>query len=329
MNLRTLLWACACGFSALPVHAASLSEAFEQGSTFGRSGNAAARSHITTTPPASTVPQFTATPTQSTYFGSTDLGGNASALQSACLVTPSAGSPSAQACAAINFTRENPARRPTFNITPTDPLLVRGKQITADPQSIVGNLAGTYTGCTTRSITTPDIFDKHFCNEYRVLERLTCEKTLSVEVRDDGLGCAPNTLITPNPRIAFIRPYVYVGAVCADEIRFQWTYGYSECNGTNASIVVMTTVPSEHPQRMLVNLGCGGTYFLEGACPDGVCNYRVGTEAHCDDPCPHGCCDGYLPEQTLATFSFTRPQRTYTLTDTWINQCAPYEARLP
>ncbi len=327
MSVRAIL--CACAFATLPAQAASRSEAFEQGSTFGRSGNAAARSHITTTPPASTVPHFTTTPPQSTYFGSTDLGGNASALQSACLVAPAAGSPSAQACAAINFARENPARRPSFNITPTDPLLVRGKQITADPQSIAGNLAGTYAGCTTRSITTPDIFDKHICNEYRVLERLTCERTLSVDVRDDGLGCAPITLITPNPRIAFIRPYVYVGAVCADQIRFQWTYGYSECNGTNASIVVMTTLPSEHPQRMRVELGCGGSYFLEGACPDGVCKYRVGTEAQCDDPCPRGCCDGYVPEQTLATFSFTRPRRTYTLTDTWINQCAPYEARLP
>src|SRR5690606_7618876 len=106
MNLRTLLCACAFTFATLPAHAASLSEAFEQGSTFGRSGNAAARSHIASTPPASTVPQFSATPPQSTYFGSTDLGGNASALQSACLVAPSAGNPSAQSCAAINFTRE-------------------------------------------------------------------------------------------------------------------------------------------------------------------------------------------------------------------------------
>ncbi len=80
---------------------------------------------------------------------------------------------------------------------------------------------------------------------------------------------------------------------------------------------------------MPINLGCGGEYFLEGSCPDGNCNYRVGTPEYCDAWCGTRCCESYRPEDTLATFSFSRPKRTYTITDTWINQCAAYEARLP
>lgn len=308
----------------IPAHAASLSDAFTQGTTFGRTGNAAARGQITGDTARSTVPSFTATPPEASYFGGAGLGAPAAARAATCI-----GTPTDPACNAVQFSQTNPTQRPAFSITTTDPLLTGAKVITADPHRIAGNLAGTYSGCTTRTLTTPDIFETLICNEYRMLERQTCEKTLAVTVTDNGLHCSPGALITPNPRIVFIRPYVFVGALCADEIKFQWTYGYSECNGTDASIFVTTTVPTDAPLRIPINLGCGGEYFLEGSCPDGSCNYRVGTPEYCDEWCGTRCCDGYRGEETLATFNFVRPKRTYTITDTWINQCAAYETRLP
>jgi len=322
MNARVLLTIVAS--LTIPTHAASLSEAFTQGTTFGRTGNAAARGQITGDTARSAVPSFTTTTPETSYFGSTSLGAPAAARAGACIRTSTD-----PACKAVEFSQTNPSRRPAFSITATDPLLTGAQAIIADPHRIAGNLAGTYSGCTTRTSTTPDIFETHFCNEYRILERQTCEKTLSVTVTDNGLNCSPGALITPNPRIVFIRPYVFVGALCADEIKFQWTYGYSECNGTDASIFVTTTVPTDAPLRMPINLGCGGEYFLEGSCPDGNCNYRVGTPEYCDEWCGGRCCESYRPEDVLATFSFARPKRTYTITDSWINRCAAYEARLP
>ena len=56
-----------------------------------------------------------------------------------------------QGCNAVDFSQTNPSRRPTYSIGPNDPLLTRAKTITADPQAIAGNLAGTYSGCTVQT----------------------------------------------------------------------------------------------------------------------------------------------------------------------------------
>lgn len=308
-----------------PVLAAALPEAFEQATQFGHAASTAAGHQIRNAAPQATVPGYTGMPTETQYFGYASLGADAASRASSCTTQP--GTPDPQ-CAAIEFSQTNAGRRPTFSITPTDPLLSRAKTLTADPHRIAGNLAGTYSGCTTRTVTTPDLFETHFCNEYRVLERQSCEKTLQVTVTDNGLNCVPGTLITPNPRIIPIRPNLFVGAVCADDTRFQWTYYYSECNGIDTSVFVTTTVPTDAPIRMPVNLGCGGQYFIEGSCPEGNCSYRVVLES-CDEWCGSRCCKGYGNEDTLADFVFTRPKRTYTVTDTWNDQCAAYEARLP
>lgn len=309
-----------------PGLAAALPEAFEQATQFGRAGSSAAGNQIRNTAPQATVPGYSGTPTETQYFGNTSLGADAASRAAACMTRPGTADPQ---CAAIEFSQTNAGHRPSFSITPSDPLLSRAKTLTADPHRIAGHLAGTYSGCTTRTLTTPDLFETHFCNEYRVLERQTCEKTLQVTVTDNGLNCAPGALITPNPRIVFIRPYVFVGALCADDIRFRWTYGYSECTGTDASILVTTPVPTDAPTRLPINLGCGGEYFLEGSCLEGNCSYRVGTPESCGAWCGTRCCEGYRSEDTLAHFTFIRPKRSYTVTDTWINQCAAYEARLP
>src|SRR6185295_2113066 len=97
-------------------------------------------------------------------------------------------------------------------------------------------------------------------------------------------------------------------------IRFMWTYGFSECNGTDASIYVSTVVPSPEFQRQIVNLGCGGTYYLQGDCA-----YAVGIPA---GPRGRGSIPADIP---LASFSFQQPVRTYTFTDNWINQCSALE----
>ena len=105
----------------LTVQAQSLSDAFNQGTTLGRSGNAAARTQINGSTAQSSVPGYTANPPQASYFGSPGISAPAAAAANAC---PDAGSTGgtgnygAQACNAVNFSQTNPTRRPLFSIAP-------------------------------------------------------------------------------------------------------------------------------------------------------------------------------------------------------------------
>ena len=312
----------------LNTHAATLPEAFSQGTQFGQSGNAAARSRIDAGTASTVVPGYTTTAPAASYFGGPGLG-----TPSASALAHCATAPQDPACQAVNFSQTNPAQRPTFTIAPNNPMLVRSRTITADPASIAGSLAGTYSACTTQTVTSPDIFTSRTCNEYRVLEQHTCAKTLTVTVTDNGLSCNYGDYLTPNPRIMLIRPFVFVGAICAEDIRFQWIWGYSECNGSNAAIYTPSVMPGPEYQRQIVNLGCGGAYYVEGGCPNGNCAYTVGLpngNSVCTVPgSDDGCTTWEYQDLPLAGFNFQRPVHTYTFTEAWDNQCATWEARLP
>lgn len=344
MVLRLFL--CLVAALALPAHAQSLPDAFNQGATLGRSGNAAARGQISGSTAQSTVPNYTTTPPEASYFGSPGLGTQSSARVGACAGGPgAAGGFSEQDCNAIDFSQTNPTVHPQFNLQPSDPVFANTKAILNDPAAVAGNITGTYSGCTTETVKNPDIFQTQFCNSYRALEQPTCSKTLTVTVTDNGLNCTYGAYLTPNPRIAFIRPFVFVGAICAEDIRFQWIWGYSECNGTDAPQYRATIMPSDAWQVVGVSLPCGGNYNLWGSCPGGNCSYAVGwvydsfvcdqydySSPSCDDSgCSYSCLQGHNETvySAIAGFNWQRPVHTYTITDAWNNQCATYEARLP
>ena len=68
MNQR-LVTALIFAASSLSVQAQSLSDAFNQGTALGRSGNAAARSQINGNTAQSNLPGYTTNPSQTSYFG--------------------------------------------------------------------------------------------------------------------------------------------------------------------------------------------------------------------------------------------------------------------
>jgi hypothetical protein len=90
----------------------------------------------------------------------------------------------------VNVSQNNPAVRPSFSIAPNDPLLTRSRTITADPQAIAGNIAGTYSACTVQTVTRPDIFETQTCHQYRSIDNMACDKTLLVSVTATP-GCTP------------------------------------------------------------------------------------------------------------------------------------------
>lgn len=299
-----------------PARADSLSEAFSRGAALGQAGASTAAGRIRGASPQASVPAYTDHPPAAAYFGSPGLGAAAATTLSTCKGAGNPGGQGAQGCEAMNFSQANPAARARFSIAPGDPLLATSRAIADNPTAIAGNLAGSYSGCTTRTTPGAPIVQDTTCNQYVPLAQPLCSRTLSVSVVDDGLPCAYGSWITGASLLAPIRPATFVGATCADDIRFTWYYTYSECDGTDAYQFSSTTLSTDAQQELVVNLGCGGQYYLAGSCPGGNCSYTVGRPS----------ARGNIP---LASFRFQRPRRTYTITDHWDDQCAAFEARLP
>ena len=348
MVLRLVLFLIAA--LAVPAHAQSLSDVFNQGATLGRSGNAAARGQISGSTAQSTVPHFTTTPPEASYFGSPGLGTPASARAGACAgVAGSSGNFSEQGCNAVDFSQTNPARRPSFSIATSDPLLNRAKSITADPQAIAGNLAGTYSGCTVQTVTRPDLFETLTCNQYRTMEQLSCQKVRMVQVSWRN-SCTPGTWFGNfwvntwgNGEVGSRFAGIAIDAKCqmGDTVRMSLRAICTEepCSG-NAEIQVDAITGAASPRTFTHFIGrswfttdlFNRVDYKGGGCTAELCSFAFCTRyedwySSCDDIS----CTSIPINETRAcgTFTFARPRSVATVTDAWNNQCAALEARLP
>ncbi len=349
MALRFLL--CVIAALAVPAYAQSLSDAFNQGATLGRSGNAAARGQITGNSAQSTVPHFTNTPPEASYFGSPGLGTPASARAGACAGgSGAAGGFPEQGCNAVDFSQTNPSRRPAYSISPSDPLLTRARTITADPQAIAGNLAGTYSGCTVQTVTRPDIFETLLCHQYRAMEKVTCQKLLTVQVSWSN-SCTPGTWFGNfwvntwgNGEVGYRYAGIVINAYCQTSgtvrMDFYAICTESPCSGS-ANIQVDPTSGATSPQTFTNFIGrswyatdlFNRVDYNGGGCTADRCSFAFCTryEAEymfCDEF--SGCTTTLINEtRACGTFTFNRPRSIATVTDAWDNQCAAFEARLP
>jgi len=321
MSLRTIPLLLIAVLS-LAVQAQSLSDAFNQGATLSRSGNAAARAQINGNTAQSSVPGYTANPPQASYFGGPGIAAPAAAASNACTGSGSTGDFAAQACNAVNFSQTNPTRRPLFSIAPNDPLLAGAKSITADPQAIAGNIAGTYSGCTVQTTTQPDRFETALCHQYRTMETLSCNKVLIVTPMQTP-GCSDGQFLTrvtadPCPK-------------CIDYVAFDFSCGsnsylmhvftivkrsgqvFMELGSQNVPGTLNTQIPkTPGPSRIDRNF-CYQTYYSQ-SCSGSNCS--IG--AWFSNPCQR------TSYQGVSTFAMPT---TVSFTDTWDNQCAALETR--
>lgn len=308
--------------SAQPAHAQSLSDAFNQGAAMGRSGNAAARTQINPTTAQGTVPGYTTSPPQASYFGSAGLGTQAGAATSACAAAGNGTTTSAQACNAVNFSQTNPTRRPTFSITPNDPLLTRARTITADPQSIAGNIAGTYSGCSVQTTTTPDRFETALCHQYRTTETLTCDKVLIVTPVLTP-GCSDGeflTRVTADPCPTCIDYLAFDFSCAVDSYRMHACTidkgsgdVYMDLGTQNVPGALNTQIPKTPGPSRIDGFYCYQTFYSQ-LCSGANCS--IG--AWFANPCQGTSFEG------VSTFAM--PTRV-SFTDTWDNQCSALEAR--
>jgi len=321
MSLRTTAALLIAALS-LTVQAQSLSDAFNQGAALGRSGNTAARSQINGNTAQSSVPGYTANPPQTSYFGSPGISAPAAAAANACTGSGSSGGYAAQACNAVNFSQTNPTRRPSFSIAPNDPLLTGAKTITADPQAIAGNIAGTYSGCTVQTTTTPDRFETALCHQYRTTDTLSCDKVLIVTPVQTP-GCSDGqflTRVTADPCPA-----------CVDYLAFDFSCGsnsylmhvftldkgsgqvYMDLGSQNVPGTLNAQIPQTPGPSRIDGYFCYQTYYSQ-SCTGANCSIGAWFSNPCQGTSYYG----------VSTFAMPT---TVTFTDTWDNQCAALEAR--
>jgi hypothetical protein len=297
----------------------SLGDAFEQGKALGRTGNTAGRGTISGSTAQSTVPHYTPSPPEASYFGSPGLGTQAATRASACASGPAAADPS---CTAVQFSQTNPSQRPSFGIAPTDPLLTRGRAITADPQAIAGNIAGTYSGCAVQTATTPDRFETAICHQYRTLETVTCDKVLIVTPIQTP-GCSAGqflTRVTADPCPA-----------CIDYLAFDFSCGtssytmhvftldkasgqvYMDLGSQDVPGSLNTQIPQTPGPSRIDGFFCYQTYYSQ-SCAGPNCTIGAWFYNPCQGTSYYGANTFAMP--TTVSFS-----------DTWDNQCATLEAR--
>jgi hypothetical protein len=300
-----------------------LSDAFNQGATLGRSGNTAARGQISGNSAQATVPNYTTAPPEASYFGSPGLGTLSSAHVSACAgATGQTANFAEQGCNAVDFSQTNPSRRPTYSIGPNDPLLTRAKTITADPQAIAGNLAGTYSGCSVQTTTTPDRFETALCHQYRTTETLTCDKVLIVTPVLTP-GCSDGeflTRVTADPCPACIDYLAFDFSCAVDSYRmhaFTVDKGsgevYMDLGTQNVPGALNTQIPKTPGPSRIDGFYCYQTFYSQ-SCTGANCS--IG--AWFANPCQGTSFEG------MSTFAM--PTRV-SFTDTWDNQCSALEAR--
>jgi len=321
MNLPAIT-ALLIAVSSVSVQAQSLSDAFSQGTVLGRGGNAAARSQINGNTAQSNVPGYTTNPPQSSYFGGAGISTPAAAAANACTGPGDSGDLAAQACNAINFSQTNPTRRPIFSITQTDPLLTGSKAITADPQAIAGNIAGTYSGCTVQTTTTPDRFETALCHQVRTTETLSCDKVLIVTPVQTP-GCSDGqflTRVTADPCPGCI-DYIAFDFSCGSNSYLMHAFTIAKASGQVfmelGSQIVPGTLNTQIPQTpgpsRIDGSFCYQTHYSQ-SCSGANCSIGAWFSNPCQRTSYYG----------VSTFAMPT---TVSFIDTWDNQCAALEAR--
>lgn len=159
-------------------------QAFIDGQATAQSATSSASTNITNGTIATTVNSFnpsyynySSTAPEAGYFmsGGGDTITPGAGKVTACQTGPV--NPNAflqQNCEAINYMARNPTTRPQFTITPGDPNVTRSRIIEANPGTLAAtslgyanpSAIGAFTGCTSRTVTTPPTSTTEVCNEY-------------------------------------------------------------------------------------------------------------------------------------------------------------------
>lgn len=103
-----------------------------------------------------------------------------------------------QHCEAVDAIAKQPGIKPTGLLTYSDPLILKGKSITADPAAITGAIDGSYSNCTTSTTENPASFSMETCEDWSEQNAESCTMGQEVVVDPDYIYSCLETLKTIN-----------------------------------------------------------------------------------------------------------------------------------
>ena len=150
----------------------------QQGGQLGTALNPSVIQGIKTGNPSAVVPGYNSNPTQKQYFQD----GQGSTVGPGATRVAGCANQSDVECQAVNLIQNGPQTRPQFNITRSDPLLVRSKGLTSNPTGQIGDIFSSYETCKTTTTTIPATFETQVCDEFSVNEDKVCSMGQQVVV---------------------------------------------------------------------------------------------------------------------------------------------------
>lgn len=310
-------------------------EAFGEGKGLGASAAPSVGSAITSGTGAATVPHYATTQPQASLFagGAGSLVAPGAQQVSDCeQAPPHPDGRAQQPCEATNFLAKK-STTATFNLAPTDPVLVRARPITNDPASILGALGGSYSACTPQTVSAPARKQIELCTESRAPQTLSCQKVLTVTVTQTS-SCPVGTLFAGGITARNVLDYMTGHVVCdpgrgLDRHRVQvHAYGaVGACTGPVQLDIDQTRPGTEFTGAPLMPHWGGDCLripyrVIAGGCSGKTCSARF----------DFGTYFGRFSIQIIWQWSFwvsyQLPEMHATEHDAWDDRCAAYEARL-
>lgn len=288
-------------FCFVSTQTSALAQSHAEGTAAGQAANAAARPTVNSSSATSVVPSYTTTPAESAYYGQPSLSSAANRRLAACAATPS--DPSCQAQTGA-MTSANTPRTP---VSAYDPAVAAARGIAANPNGVLGSLAGYYAGCTTTDATTPAGTTSKVCHRYTGIGNYSTRRDLTVEVELTP-NCSEGAWFAHGQANRNGADYMVAEAQCrirADglqRLRFYAAGGQGACIGWQA-LDLPTTPPSQ--AALVTNLSphwqgyCWSPFqvvMMPGSgCTDGNCAYtfQYGTPVY-------ACPAGSVPGNTLS-----------------------------
>lgn len=174
---RVIVWT--SSFALLFAQNHALAGPHEEGVTAGQAANPYIQSQINTPNASAHVPNYTSTPPQAALYPSLNLSAQAQAQQLACKQTPNDPVCQAQQTALTSANTPRPA------ISPFDPSITAARDITRNPNTVLGSLASYYSGCTTSNVVVPPKTVSRLCNRYTNTGTYSCRRDRVVTIQMD------------------------------------------------------------------------------------------------------------------------------------------------
>lgn len=310
-------------------------EAFGQGKGFGASAAPSVGSGITSGAGTASVPHYSTTQPQASLFG-----GGAGALVapgaqqvSDCQqAPPDPDGRAQQQCEATNFLARKSSTA-SFNLAPTDPVLVRARPITNDPASILGAMSGTYSACTPQTVSAPARKQIEVCTESRAPEARTCERVLTVAVTPSA-SCVVGTWFAGGSAARNVLDYMTGHVLCdpgrgPERQRVQvHAYGaFGACVGPIQLDIDQTRPGTAYSSGYLMPHWANACrrinyQVVAGGCSGTTCSVRFDFSTFSPR--------SSIPPGWAYSFwvSYRLPEMSVAEEDTWDDRCAAYAARL-